>query len=149
MTTSNAPHAGRPFRFFDNREKYLLFVTTCNEKLVIAKRVAMDITHLHNRFPTVPFLVVGKEISPEDGRISLEKMADRFHEHPQTVLVLTNMFYSEATRQFPRSEEAQSRLNWLEVQLEGDSAFEFDEQINKLEPEIRDWWQTYEQVDRR
>ena len=169
MSTSNAPHAGPPFRFFDNREKYLLFVTTCNEKQVIAERVAMDIKHLrprlpalrvfdagmgdatvltrmmrylHYRFPTVPFLVVGKEISPEDVRISLEKMADRFHEHPQTVLVLTNMFYSEAPRLFPRSEEMQSRLNWLEVQLEGDSAFEFDEQIKKLEPEVRDWWQT-------
>ena len=98
MSTSNAPHAGRPFRFFDNREKYLLFVTTCNEKQVIAERVAMDIKHLRPglpalrvfdagmgdatvltrmmrhlqyRFPTVPFLVVGKEISPEDVRISL------------------------------------------------------------------------------
>ena len=169
MSTSNAPHAGRPFRFFDNREKYLLFVTTCNEKQVIAERVAMDIKHLrpglptlrvfdagmgdatvltrmmrhlHYRFPTVPFLVVGKEISPEDVRISLEKMADRFHEHPKTVLVLTNMFYSEATRLFPRSEEMQGRLNWLEVQLDGNSAFEFDEQIKNLEPEVRDWWQT-------
>jgi hypothetical protein len=28
-------------------------------------------------------------------RISLEKMADRLQEHPQTVLVVTNMFYSE------------------------------------------------------
>ena len=32
-----------PFRFFDNREKYLLFVSTCNEKQIIADRVAMDI----------------------------------------------------------------------------------------------------------
>ena len=69
-------------------------------------------------------------------------MADRFHEHPKTVLVLTNMFYSEATRLFPRSEEMQGRLNWLEVQLDGNSAFEFDEQIKNLEPEVRDWWQT-------
>ena len=31
------------FRFFDNREKYLLFVSTCNEKQIISELVAMDI----------------------------------------------------------------------------------------------------------
>src|SRR5262245_49808892 len=29
----------RNFRFFDNRQKYLLFVNTCSEKSVIAQRV--------------------------------------------------------------------------------------------------------------
>ena len=33
----------RHFRFYDNREKYLLFVSTCSEKQVIAERVALDI----------------------------------------------------------------------------------------------------------
>ena len=102
----------RDFRFYDNREKYLLFVSTCSEKQVIAERVALDIRglepaqpalrvfdagmgdgtvltrlmrDLHRQYPTVPFLIVGKEISQEDIRISLEKMADRFYEHPQTV----------------------------------------------------------------
>ena len=99
----------RHFRFYDNREKYLLFVSTCSEKQVIAERVALDIRglrpgppalrvfdagmgdstvltrlmrDLHRQYPTVPFLIVGKEISQEDIRISLEKMADRFSEHP-------------------------------------------------------------------
>src|SRR5262245_32605538 len=31
----------RNFRFFDNRQKYLLFVNTCSEKWVIANRVAL------------------------------------------------------------------------------------------------------------
>ena len=31
----------RNFRFFDNRQKYLLFVNTCSEKWVIASRVAL------------------------------------------------------------------------------------------------------------
>ena len=35
-----------PFRFFDNREKYLLFVNTCNEKQVIAERISMDVKYL-------------------------------------------------------------------------------------------------------
>ena len=34
---------GGNFRFFDNRQKYLLFVTTCSEKWVVAERVIMPI----------------------------------------------------------------------------------------------------------
>jgi hypothetical protein len=33
------PHraaAATPFRFYDNRQKYLAFINTCNEKQVIA-----------------------------------------------------------------------------------------------------------------
>ena len=159
----------RQFRFYDNREKYLLFVNTCNEKQVVAERVAVDIRglqpsppalrifdagmgdatvltrlmrDLHRRFPTIPFRIVGKEISQEDIRITLEKMADRFYEHPLTVLVLTNMLYSEAPRLSPRSEAARERLNWLEVPLGGKTAFEFDEQIRGLQPLVQDWWKT-------
>jgi hypothetical protein len=159
----------RHFRFYDNREKYLLFVSTCSEKQVIAERVALAIgglrpgppalrvfdagmgdatvltrlmRDLHRRYPTVPFLIVGKEISQEDIRISLEKMADRFYEHPQTVLVVTNMLYSEAPLLRPRSSAKQARLNWLEVPLEGSTAYEFDEQISDLERIVQDWWKT-------
>ena len=159
----------RSFRFFDNREKYLLFVSTCSEKQEIAKRIAMDIRglqpvapalrvfdagmgdatvltrlmrDLHRQYPTVPFLIVGKEISQEDVRISLEKMADRFYEHPLTVLVMTNMLYSEAPSLHPRSNANQGRLNWMEVRLEGNTAFEFDEQIEDLEKHVQDWWKT-------
>ncbi|HEV3010975.1 MAG TPA: hypothetical protein VGX52_18260, partial [Burkholderiales bacterium] len=111
------------FRFFDNRQKYLLFVNTCSEKDVVAKRVGLELGHIHprppavrlfdagmgdgtvlarvmremhRRFPTVPFYIVGKEISLEDVRLSLRKMVDRFYEHPATVLVVTNMYYTEA-----------------------------------------------------
>ena len=159
----------RHFRFYDNREKYLLFVSTCSEKQVVAERVAMDIRgfrpklpalrvfdagmgdatvltrlmrDLHRRYPTVPFLIVGKEISQEDIRISLEKMADRFHEHPLTVLVVTNMLYSEAPSLRPRSNAMRARLDWLEVPLEGSTAFEFDEQIRSLEQHVQDRWKT-------
>ena len=34
---------GEPFRFFDNREKYLLFVTTTSEKAVVAARVGKEL----------------------------------------------------------------------------------------------------------
>ena len=35
----------RNFRFFDNRQKYLLFVNTCSEKWVIAHRVALELAN--------------------------------------------------------------------------------------------------------
>ena len=167
MATTGQPDWS--FRFFDNREKYLLFVSTCNEKQIIAERIAMDIHYLmpkppalrvfdagmgdatvlsrlmkrlHRQFPTVPFLIVGKEISQEDLRIGLEKMSDRLSEHPQTVLVMTNMLYSEAPKLYPNTPQKQGKLNWLEVAFEGTSASEFDEQIRNLEPYVRDWWQT-------
>ena len=125
----------RNFRFFDNRQKYLLFVNTCSEKDVVARRVGLELGHIHpkppalrlfdagmgdgtvlarvmremhRRFPTVPFYIVGKEISLEDVRLSLRKMADRFFEHPATVLVVTNMYYTEAPWLTPRTVPAAS-----------------------------------------
>ena len=31
-----------PFRFYDNRQKYLAFVNTCNEKSAVARRATAD-----------------------------------------------------------------------------------------------------------
>jgi hypothetical protein len=49
-TTSGSTDAGgpqlrgpTPFRFYDNRQKYLAFITTCNEKHVIAAKAAEQI----------------------------------------------------------------------------------------------------------
>jgi hypothetical protein len=158
----------RNFRFFDNRQKYLLFVNTCSEKEVIARRVGMELAHLHpeppairvfdagmgdgtlltrvlremhRRFPTLPFYVVGKEISLEDTRLSLDKMADRFHEHPATVLVVTNMYYTEAPWLAPNAISAAASLAWQEVALTGRTAAEFSEQIAALEPLLARVWQ--------
>ena len=35
--------AAQPFRFFDNREKFLQFVSTCDEKWQVAQRVGADL----------------------------------------------------------------------------------------------------------
>ncbi len=155
------------FRFFDNREKYLLFVTTTNEKAVVAERVGRELRHLepeppalrifdagmgdgmvlsrlmrrvHRRFPHVPWFVVGKEISIEDVRLSLDKLIDRFHEHPQMVAVITNMYYTEAPKLMPRSAAAQSALNWIELPFGGSSTEEFEEQITEIMPNLIDGW---------
>ena len=38
------------FRFYDNRQKYLLFVMTCGEKWAIAERVGLELEHLKPNF---------------------------------------------------------------------------------------------------
>ena len=49
----------RNFRFFDNRQKYLLFVNTCSEKGVVAQRVAMELGNLRPRPPAVRLFDAG------------------------------------------------------------------------------------------
>jgi hypothetical protein len=44
--TDKAKDEVHHFRFFDNRQKYLLFVNTCSEKTVVAKRVGMEMSQL-------------------------------------------------------------------------------------------------------
>jgi hypothetical protein len=41
------------FRFYDNRQKYLLFVHTCSEKWVVAQRVGMELANIHPRPPAL------------------------------------------------------------------------------------------------
>ena len=75
------------FRFFDNRQKYLLFVSTCSEKTEIGHRISLELGNLqpappalrifdagvgdgtvlsrvmravHARFPTMPLYVVAR-----------------------------------------------------------------------------------------
>ena len=158
----------KSFRFFDNRQKYLLFVNTCSEKDVVARRVGLELAHIHprppavrlfdagmgdgtvlarvmremhRRFPTVPFHIVGKEISLEDVRLSLRKMADRFFEHPATVLVVTNMYYTEAPWLTPRAVPAATSMVWHEAALTGTTSHDFSEQIAALEPFLATHWQ--------
>src|SRR5215831_15176448 len=51
--TSAADIAPPGFRFFDNRQKYLLFVSTCSEKTEIANRVSLELSTLQ---PSPPAL---------------------------------------------------------------------------------------------
>ncbi len=104
VTSSNSnkneetPKKG-PLRFYDNRQNYLSFINTTNEKWKVAERAAKELTHLkpnppalrlfdagmgdasilthlmralHRRNPIMPFFIVAKEISLEDVRLSLK-----------------------------------------------------------------------------
>ena len=95
---------------------------------------------MHARFPTMPFYVTGKEISLEDVRLALERMPDRFFEHPATVLVLTNLYYSEAPWLKPNAEAAARKVVWKEVALRGDSSHAFGAQITDLQPFLSKMW---------
>ncbi len=166
-TLDVAENTRRNFRFFDNRQKYLLFVNTCSEKWVVANRVAEELANIrprppalrlfdagvgdgtvlarvmramHARHPTMPFYVVGKEISLEDIRLTLDKLPDRFCEHPATVVVLTNMFYSEAPWLRVNSPGAAASMVWREVPLAGNASHDFEEQIAELQPFLGENW---------
>src|SRR5262249_18677230 len=157
----------RNFRFYDNRQKYLLFVTTCGEKWVIAQRIGPELANwpprppalrvfdagtgdgtvlartmrgMHARFPTMPFYIVGKEISLEDVRLVLEKMPDRLFEHPATVLVMTNMSYAEAPWLTPGSVTSATSFVWHELPLAGGTAHDFEAQIAELQPFLAEHW---------
>jgi hypothetical protein len=95
---------------------------------------------MHRRFDKHPFYIVGKEISLEDVRLTLEKMPDRFYEHPATCLVMTNLAYSEAPWLTPNSPSAAQALVWKEVALKGSTAAEFEEQITNLEKFLGENW---------
>jgi SAM-dependent methyltransferase len=156
------------FRFYDNRQKYLMFVNTTSEKQMVADKALEQLTltqpeppairlfdggsgdgtafarllrGAHRRFPWLPFYVVAKEISIENVRLMLEKMPDRFQEHPSTVLVVTNLNYADAPYLKPSSPVAASAMTWHEVALEGQTAGDFEEAIAKLQPFIDQNWQ--------
>jgi len=166
-STADGPDPQRNFRFFDNRQKYLLFVNTCSEKWVVAHRVALELANIHprppalrlfdagvgdgtvllrvmramhDRFPHTPFYIAGKEISLEDVRLAMQKMSDRFTEHPATVLVLTNLAYADAPWLAVKSLSAASSMVWHEVALTGTSAHQFEQQITGLVPFLNQNW---------
>ena len=151
------------FRFFDNRQKYLLFVTTTNEKNKIADALKPIVQNLkpknpalkifdagmgdgsllmsvmrqcHQKMPNIPLLVSTKEISMEDVRLGLEKLPDRFAEHKNTVFVISNLNYVESTSLKSRNVKKQKKMNWKVVKLKGNSSLDFSNQLRKLNQEF-------------
>lgn len=47
------------FRFFDNRQKYLLFVSTCSEKTEVANRISLEISNLQPSPPALRLFDAG------------------------------------------------------------------------------------------
>jgi len=156
------------FRFFDNRQKYLLFVTTTDEKNRIADAIHPYVKRIkprkpgikifdagmgdgsllmnvmrqcHQEKPNIPLLVSTKEISMEDVRLGLEKLPDRFVEHKNTVFVVSNLHYSEAASLTSKNENKQKKINWKTVKLKGRTSIDFDNQLRKLNVFLEKNWQ--------
>ena len=156
------------FRFFDNRQKYLLFVTTTDEKNRIADAIHPYIKKIkprkpgikifdagmgdgsllmnvmrqcHQEKPNIPLLVSTKEISMEDVRLGLEKLPDRFVEHENTVFVVSNLHYSEAASLTSKNESKQKKINWKTIKLKGKTSIDFDNQLRKLNVFLEKNWQ--------
>lgn len=154
-------------RFFDNRAAYLMFTTATNEKAVVADRIGAELgqvgpgesalrvfdagmgdgsvltqlmRRMHKVFPHIPWLIIGKEISIEDVRLALGRMPDRLFEHPEMVLVVTNMSYREAPSLTPTGERS-ADLTWIEASLEGSTADDFSRQIHDLFDQLAHAWE--------
>lgn len=167
--TAEAASHVENFRFYDNRQKYLMFVNTCSEKWTVAEHAARELGKLrplppalrffdagvgdgtvmarilrtmHESYPRFPFYVACKEISLEDVRLTLDKIPDRLLEHPETVLAITNLSYAEAPWMTASKPEAAARLVWHEVALEGDTTAAFERQILELQPFLAKHWGT-------
>jgi len=161
MTTNAAA------RFFDNRAAYLMFTTATDEKSVVAERIGEELAHvgpgehalrvfdagmgdgsvlsqvmrkMHREFTHIPFLVVGKEISIEDVRIALQRFPDRLFEHPEMVIVITNMNSREAPGLTPDASK-QEPLNWIDAPLEGSTSDDFGRQIQALFERLAHAWE--------
>lgn len=157
------------FRFYDNRQKYLMFVNTCSEKWIVGERLAKELDKIapkppalrffdagmgdgtvlaralrsmHRRFRRIPFYIAGKEISLEDVRLTLDKMPDRFFEHPETVMAVTNISYADAPFLKPSNHATAAKLEWKVVELEGASSFEFEQQMSELQGFLAEHWKT-------
>ena len=155
------------FRFYDNRQKYLLFVTTTNEKNQIADAIRPYVNKIkpqkpgikifdagmgdgsllmnvmrqcHVSNPNIPLLVSTKEISIEDVRLGLEKLPDRFVEHKNTVFVISNLHYAEAANLKSNNLQKQKKINWHVVKLKGDTSIEFSQQLRKENEFLEKKW---------
>jgi hypothetical protein len=76
-------------------------------------------------------------------RLALEKMPDRFQEHPATVLVMTNLNYAEAPWLLPVSVAAATGMVWHEIALHGGTAAEFEQQIIDLQSFLAKNWRAF------
>ena len=165
------PTTPNPHRFFDTRSAYRMFVTATDEKAVTADQLSeqtRDISpgsralrifdagmgdglilsrvmrRLHQQFEHIPWLIVAKETSVEDVRQGLAMLPDRFHEHPETVVVITNLLYREA----PTLAASDARtVTWRSLALDGSTSADFDDGIRSLFPQIADDWRVQAHPD--
>ena len=156
-------------RFFDDRLKYLSFIQNTGEKKAISKEIYSYIANLsqnksylrlldagtgdgtinsniiksfHRYHPYTSLLMTGKEISYEDLKNTLEKMPDRFVEHPNLLITMTNVKFSELGLVESAKKIKNKKIREFNLILKSDNSFDFNQQIsgNRISNFIKKNW---------
>ncbi|MBD63469.1 MAG: hypothetical protein CMD68_05235 [Gammaproteobacteria bacterium] len=156
-------------RFFDDRLKYLSFIQNTGEKKAISEKIYSHIASLsdnksylrildagtgdgtifsnviksfHKFHPYTSLLITGKEISYEDLKNTLDKMPDRFVEHPNLVITMTNVKFSELGLIESSRKIKEKNVKEFTLALKDNNSFEFNAQLssNRLGSFIKKNW---------
>ncbi len=143
-------------RFFDDRLKYLSFIQNTSEKKCISERIYPHVARMpenktylrildagtgdgtiksnviksfHRYHPYTSLLITGKEVSYEDLKNTLEKMPDRFVEHPNLLVTMTNVKFSELGSIESSNKIDDKKVKKFNLVLKSDNSFDFNQQI--------------------
>ena len=144
-------------RFFDDRLKYLSFIQNTGEKKAISEKIYSHIAGLsqnksylrvldagtgdgtifsnivksfHKHHPYTSLLITGKEVSYEDLKNTLEKTPDRFVEHPNLLITMSNVKFSELGSIESSNKIKDKRVKKINLVLKSDNSFDFNSQIS-------------------
>ena len=144
-------------RFFDDRLKYLSFIQNTGEKKAISLKLYPYIANMsknksylrvldagtgdgtiksnviksfHKYHPYTSLLITGKEISYEDLKNTLDKMPDRFVEHPNLLVTMTNVKFSELGLIENSKKIKNKKVKEFNLVLNSNNSFDFNEQIS-------------------
>lgn len=143
-------------RFFDDRLKYLSFIQNTEEKKAISEKIFAHVAGLsenksylrildagtgdgtifsniiksfHKHHPYTSLLITGKEISYEDLKNTLEKMPDRFVEHPNLLITMTNVKFSELGLIESSKKIKDKKVKEFNLVLKSNNSFDFNSQM--------------------
>ena len=144
-------------RFFDDRLKYLSFIQNTGEKKAISEKIYAHIASLsqnksylrvldagtgdgtifsnivksfHRYHPYTSLLITGKEVSYEDLKNTLEKTPDRFVEHPNLLITMSNVKFSELGSIESSNKIRDKRVKKFNLVLKSDNSYDFNSQIS-------------------
>jgi len=155
------------FAIHEQRHRFHVFAATTNEAWVHADIITEDLLQLdpvpkvfrifyapmdngitlarvlralHAHHPDVPVQVVLKGWGLEDLRNTMGRMVDRLSEHPQTVLVFTNLYTREAVELRKTTTEGPQDIKWHDVQLSDSDSYAFQKQVGALFAKLAPDW---------